>query len=341
MRHKSKPTMNFTKAACLAMVLLATLFDAKAQISTEGLLPHMNLAFDTRADFTYEKSPGQESSSGIHGRYLNVMFSGQITNQLSFSWRQRMNKYKDVENDVFTATDWIYLTYQPTKNWAISGGKQVVLIGGYEYDAAPIDIFFASVFWNNVACYQFGGSGSYITNNGNHTFTFQVCNSPYQEIGKSCYAYNLYWAGKMGCYKTLWSANLVEYARNHYCTFIALGNRLELNPLYIELDIMNRATSHHKYWFHDYSIIGKAEYDITNWMTLMLKGGYDDIHPIPGNSPIDVKKPFYGGGFEFYPWHGSRNLRIHALYSQSRQAGEKRVNEVSIGLKWRVNVFSK
>lgn len=56
--------------------------------------------------------------------------------------RHRLNK-KNNDASFFDATDWLYLAYRKD-NWELSAGKQVVAIGGYEYDAAPIDLYFCS-----------------------------------------------------------------------------------------------------------------------------------------------------------------------------------------------------
>ncbi|MCD8387835.1 MAG: OprO/OprP family phosphate-selective porin [Bacteroidales bacterium] len=332
--------MDLTKLLCVGGLLIGAALPASADDDVEFKARSLSVDIDMRGDFEYTDMEHQDNTSGFHGRYLNLMVNGQITEQLSFSWRQRMNKFKDVDNDAFTATDWAYLSYRPVQAFSIAAGKQVVMIGGYEYDAAPIDIFFASRFWNNIACYQFGGSVSYHSPGDNHVLTFQVCNSPYEGLSSSCYSYNLFWQGDMGWFHTLWSVNLVEYERNHYANFIALGNRATLGPLDLQLDLMNRATSHHKYWFADYSIIAKAEFNATKWLTIMAKGGKDDFRELPG-APEHLNKPFVGGGLEFYPFNGSRNLRIHAVYAYYHENDGAKVNQVQVGLKWRVNLFRK
>lgn len=313
---------------------------SQAVKAADNILPHMDVAVDMRADWVYEKAHQEESNSGFHGRYLNLHFNATITDGLTFHWRQRLNKFKDSDSDVFSSTDWAYLNYQPWKNFAFSAGKEVVLVGGFEYDAAPIDILFASNFWNNIACYQFGVAASYISNNGRHTLSAQVTNSPYQEFGKSCYAYNLFWKGNFGAYSALWSVNMMEYKRGTYVNIISLGNRLELGDLLLELDVMNRYVPHHKYWFSDYTVVGKAEYKISPTVTIMAKGGKDDIHANPGTHDR-LNKEFVGGGLEFYPLHRSRNLRLHAVFNHTHHLDGSSQNQVSIGVKWRLDIYKR
>lgn len=96
------------------------------------------------------------SKTGFAGKYLNIRLDGNITHNLSYSWRQRLNKpHKDAS--FFDATDWLYLQYN-LHRWEFAGGKQIVAIGGWEYDRPPIDTYYGSVFWNNIPCYDIGAS---------------------------------------------------------------------------------------------------------------------------------------------------------------------------------------
>lgn len=328
-----------TAAACALAA-----FSVWAEPEGTPAQPKVSIALDMRADFAYDHidspSGSSDSKSGIYGRYLNLHVNGNITPELSYHWRQRMNKMGEYGNDVFAATDWAYIDYQFTPNFSMAGGKQVVLIGGYEYDAAPIDIFFASMFWNYIACYQFGASGSYLTDNQKHKFTFQVCNSPYQEMGESCYAYNLYWQGSMGVYSTLWSTNLIEYKRGHFAHFISLGNRLSLGALQLQLDVMNRATSRSDYFFDNYSLIGEAKYFVTPKVALEVKGGRDKYRPLPDTS-VRYDNKFLGAGVEVFPLKDSRDLRLHAMWHIGHDIDRSRINQVSVGVKWRADIFSR
>jgi hypothetical protein len=86
-----------------------------------------------------------KSNSGFRGKYLNVLLSGDIGKHWSYSYRQRLNK-AHANQSFFDATDWIHLTYTLNKHWSFNAGKQVVGIGGYEYDRAPIDLYFCSEY---------------------------------------------------------------------------------------------------------------------------------------------------------------------------------------------------
>ena len=120
-------------------------------------------------------------------------------------------------------------------------------IGGFEYDLAPIDVYFFSGFCSNVTSYAFGGSVGYALS-GNDQLTAQMCESPFSTAYDDIYAYNLLWQGKHGCWSTLYSLNMVEYMPGKFVNYIALGNQFNLGDVTLTLDLMNRATEGHRSW---------------------------------------------------------------------------------------------
>ena len=124
--------------------------------------PTVHLNLQTRASYVNDRigSEVQHDASGMKGDYLFLSLYGNINDRLSYNWRQRVNS-KITRNDIFEATDWIYIDYKLTKNWAISAGKQVIMVGSWEYDRNPIDIYTPSEYWNNVAPFKFGASIAY------------------------------------------------------------------------------------------------------------------------------------------------------------------------------------
>ena len=149
----------------------------------------VNLQFETRMDYQREYLDGDavKSNSGFKGKYLNVILNGTINDHWSYSYRQRLNK-AHADQSFFDATDWVHLTYKANDNWSFNAGKQVVGIGGYEYDRAPIDLYFCSEYWNNIHCYQMGVSTTYNNNKGNDSFLAQICESPFNFKNEDLYA---------------------------------------------------------------------------------------------------------------------------------------------------------
>lgn len=329
---------------CLATaMMLPTVSIAAPDDAPQGegdVYPKVNVLSDMRFDYDYKDVEDGDKSSGFYGRYLNLIFHAQINQQLSVHLRQRLNKFGDMKNDVFGATDWAYLDYAPNEKFTFSAGKQVVGIGGYEYDRNPIDIYYASMFWNNIACYQFGVSATYHFDQGKQNLMLQICNSPYQAIGKRCYAYNLMWIGNMGIYHTLWSANLIEYQLNKYGNIISLGNKFDFDNAYLEVDFMNRYWGHGDFLLKDYSLIAKACATIGKF-DIFAKGGYEH-YALDQSQGFTVDKPFYGIGAEFFPLHGSRNLRLHFVADITHDSATgQRISQVCAGLMWRVSLCQR
>lgn len=311
------------------------------------------LQFDVRMDYIHEQLSGEkvDAASGLKGRYLMFRLDGQITPKFSYSWRQRLNRVASDQN-FFDLTDWIQLNYSPTQNWTLSAGKQVVQIGGWEYDANPIDLFFTSEFWNNINCFQFGASVTYTTNSGRDAITFQASQSPFDTRESDLYGYNLLWSGKHGCFHGFYSLNFLEYTPSSYICYVALGNRFQAGDLLIDADLLSRGTSAEEMAFKNFSVMGQVGYLIAKRVNLFARATYDvnrtstwapNLTVLPGTEMTRV-----GGGLEYYPLggKGDRSLRLHASYAYSfgrngNPAGTVLDDEsyLTVGLTWRIDVI--
>lgn len=233
----------------------------------------------------------------------------------------------------------------------MAGGKQVVAIGGWEYDRAPIDLYGCSVFWNNVPCYQIGGSVSFRPSAADR-LTFQLCESPfYTPENRDMYAYNLMWNGRHGFFEAIWSANLLEYAPDRYISYLALGNRFSFGKVALELDLMNRAAAGQTFFLRDMSVMGELAYAPTAKWKVFGKMTYDvnrthsdaDLCVSPG-----TEMKMAGAGVEFFPLaDGRHTLRLHAnlFYSWGSNGNTADVMQnktmlVDFGVKWNMNILS-
>jgi hypothetical protein len=336
------------KARFLALSALLWGLSASAQLFD----PSISLNTDVRIDYQREYTDGHtdDANTGFKGKYLNFRLDGQFNKYLSFSYRQRMNKFSS-DATFFDATDWVYLTYRPDDRWQLSAGKQVVGVGGFEYDRAPIDIYRASEFWNNVACYQMGASVGYNLT-PRDMLNFQVCESPFHYAGNSnMYAYNLQWFGNHGWFQSIYSFNVMEYAAGKYITYIALGNKFNIGKASLELDLMNRASNHQTYLFKDCSVMAELSYQVSNPVKLFGKFTYDvnksgngsDLLVLDGT---DMK--MVGAGVEYHPLKTAKHdVRLHAFcfYSfgtNSNPSGtlQDKMTMVDIGIKWRFDILN-
>lgn len=318
-----------------------------AEVETEDLV---KFQAEVRLDYQRDRHDGDvvKDNTGFEGKYINFRVDGRIAAGLTYSWRQRLNRqHKDAT--FFDATDWIYLNYDFGK-WSVAGGKQVVAIGGWEYDRAPIDLYSCSVFWNNIACYQIGGSVSYGT--AADRLTFQLCESPFHTTAdRDMYAYNLMWNCHHGIYDAIWSANLLEYLPGHYINYLALGNKFTVGKVSLELDLMNRASSRQTFFFRDMSVMGELSYTPSPRWKVFCKMTYD-VNRTDSNADFSVtpgtELKMAGAGVEFYPLMKKLgNLRLHAdiFYSWGRNGNGADVMQnktmiVDCGVKWNMNLLS-
>lgn len=310
----------------------------------------INLRLEARADYQREYIDGDdvEDNCGFDGKFLNIRMDGHIGQGFSYSYRQRLNK-ANKDQSFFDATDWIYLTYTKN-NWSLSAGKLVVGIGGYEYDRAPIDLYFCSEYWHNIPCYQFGVSGAYTTDSGNDKFMVQFCESPFMGELSDMYSYNIMWYGSHGWFNTIYSVNLIEYAPCKYISYIAFGNKFNMGNMSLELDFMNRAASGQTFIGKNISVVGELSWRPNKKLNIFGKVSYDvndtesaaDLCVLPGTEITRV-----GAGVEYFPLKDAVNdVRIHASGSYTfgdngNVAGALLDKQTffNVGVTWRMDVM--
>lgn len=306
------------------------------------------LRLEARGDYQrfYDDGTQNDAESGFKGKFLNIRLDGQIGENITYSYRQRLNKpHKDMS--YFDATDWLYLTYTKN-NWSFSGGKQVIGIGGFEYDLAPIDVYYFSGFCTNITSYAFGASVGYNLSD-NDKLTAQVCESPFSTSSDDIYAYNLMWNGKHGCWETIYSVNMVEYQPGKYLNYIALGNRLNLGDVTLTLDLMNRTAEGHCFLGRDFSIMGEIDWMPCEKVNLWGKCTYDVNKSktlSDGSVPPGTELTHLGAGIEVFPLKDNRNdLRLHLAghYSlgdtPATYAVQPKQLMLTAGLTWRMDLL--
>ncbi len=334
---------------------LATLTGAVCAFAQQTHVDEVSI--DTRASFHQQTTNGVYDSH-FQGEYLNLHIIGQLTDNLSFRIRQRLNK-KVEDTNPFNATDFLWLTWKPAQKWSFTFGKQPILVGGYEIDAVPIDVYYYGAFSNNLyQYYAFGASASFHPAEG-QTISLQFIPSPISPVTQNAYSYNLYWNGSFSkWWDTIWSYNLVEDELHRKMNWIALGNRFYIGKLAADLDFIDRIAFGQKNPFSDWTLIGKAILTLGKW-NLCTKIGYernDAANIDPDWKPewdglvseshrgsYDLVLPaghnyFYGGfGFEYFPL-GNDNLRIHVAYFGDNH---DRVHNFDVGVTWRFKIYKR
>lgn len=323
----------------------------------------ISVKFDARFDWQSvltQTAEGVDYASNFNGRYLMFVLDGNISKKFSYSLRYRMIHPGHTESwsDVFKATDWVNLTYRPSKNWEITAGKMLVFYGSYEFDKNPLDVYMWSGWGGRVGCFQFGVSGRYITDDRRNNILLQINNSPFADpldLG-DLYSYSLQWNGNFGVFNALYSVNFFEYQPNRFVNYISLGNQFNFGPMTFELDYMNRYGARGTHFLKDFSLIGKLNYNCMNRFNIFVKGGLDYNMAQDENTPaeevIDMlvlpgeRNVYYGAGLEFFPIKGSKDVRIHAFwYSGNNNLGidgqtfDK--HNLGIGFRWRLTAFER
>ncbi len=311
----------------------------------------LKLGIEARVDFQYDRQENHtvNSETGFKGKYLMVRADGQIVKGLTYSWRQRFN-VQHLDRSFFDATDWLYLNYE-IAGLNFQAGKEIVAIGGFEYDRAPFDLYSCSVFWNNIPCYALGVSAAYDLSPSDR-LTFQVTQSPFfTKANSNMYAYNLMWNGHHSFFDAIYSVNLIEYLRGHYISYIALGNKFTHRNVSLELDLMNRAASHQTFLFRDCSVMAELSWNPNSHWRVFGKMTYD-VNKSGTDSDFTVfngtELTMAGVGLEYFPLRKQRHtLRIHAnaFYSWGKNTNTEDLMHhntlfASAGLTWHIDLLN-
>ena len=311
----------------------------------------LRLGVTARVDWQLNRQDGHtnDANSGFEGKYLMLRADGQIVPGLNYSWRQRLNKMHS-DTNFFDATDWLYVNYA-VQGWQFEAGKEIVAIGGWEYDRAPFDLYGTSVFWNNIACYQLGATVGYNVAPADALYLQAVQSPFFTKQNRNMYGYSLRWNGSHSFYKPIWSANLFEYEKGHYINYLSLGNRFEFGKWIVEADFMNRAASHQTFFFKDCSVVGEVSFAPNSRWRIHAKMTYDVNHSgteADYNVLNGTELTMAGAGVEFYPLIKDKtDLRIHAsaYYSWGKNANSADVMQqktllANIGLTWNMNFLN-
>lgn len=334
--------MKTKRLLLFSLALLAGSAALRAQVITEPIFSRFKL--EARADLDYQyrslNSPdAMRYPHGFNGRYFNLLVGGNLTPEVSYYFRQRIIA-KEGTVSLFDNTDFLYINYQPTDHWMFRLGKDAIAVGGFEYDAPPIDVLFSTIYWDNFYCFQLGGAAAFRSVDGKHTLMLQVANSPYvhynafgpteqgSEWQRGLLAYSLFYSGTVGHLHMLYSANLFERPDNNYMNYLAVGNKLVYDRWDLYLDLIHHA---HDYddWGNNFALVSCFNFQLTPSLNLFAKGAYEQnrsdkaivnfenrVGLFDCLLPAGTSYTTYGLGFELRPAF-CRDMRIHG-YVASR-----------------------
>lgn len=333
----------------------ATTSDETQQKEPEDHLVSLDL--EARLDWQAVSHKGKtdRSETGFIGKYIALKAHGELTEGLTYTWRQRFSRTPK-DQTFWDQTDILDLNYKFGR-FDVGAGKQVVLIGGYEYDRAPINLMCPNLFVTNVACYQFGVSGGYQLTPDNH-LAFQISQSLFSTAeDRNLYSYNLMWRGGYDFserlrLETIWSVNEVEFLKGKYCNYIALGNKLRLDDRFtVLIDLMIRTYPDNNA-FKNNTFMGELSWDINPRWRISGKLSYDCNRGVNKTDKTEIARgsQLAIGGLvgEWFPLQNTRHLlKVHAALfgsygSNHNPADIMQKNTVygSIGLTWHMNLLN-
>lgn len=305
-----------------------------------------NLSFDARGSFHQEFAGGRGHEGIFSGDYFNLHVSGHVSPKLSYRIRQRLVKAAYNEHNIFNATDFLWLRWQASRKWALTFGKQPIYIGGYEYDATPIDVYYWSKFSSGLyKVYAFGITAEYSPAPG-QSLMLQFCESPLSLVNTNTFAWNILWSGRLApWWGTLWSANIIEDVEGGKMGYVALGNRYFLGPVTLDLDLMARSAREQESPLSDWSAICKIIWSLDSYWNLCTKFGHEENAPQNVDaSGISYDRAFQAGsnftyagaGVEYFPL-GNEQVRLHAAWYWNTDGFSR--HNFDVGVTWRMKIL--
>ncbi len=319
------------------------------------------LRLEARADFDYmhvDQNGAISNPYGFHGKYFNMVVGGNLSDKFSYFFRQRIIANSGSVS-LFDNTDFLYLNYTPNSRWMFRLGKDALAVGGFEYDAAPIDVLFSTHYWNNIYCFQLAASAALKSEDGNQMLLAQVANSPYVYFGGSPWtsgllSYSLFWSGTFGHFKTLYSANLFDRPGHGNLGYIALGNKLLYDRWDIYVDFIHHSVSTDD-WGKNFAVVSCLNFLVADDLNIFVKGAYEQNHseedllsPSSLDGLVEAGHSYltYGLGFEYKPAF-CKDVRVHGYLANQDVRVEdingtetSRVRQLTanVGITWHMNI---
>ncbi len=235
----------------------ASLFETVTNIQKKT--DKFNLYLHTRGSFNAHFNKGFREGKFLMDE-LRVEAKGNLTNWLSYHYRQRLAGSNDRNNradNLPSTIDCASIGIQLNKRASLKLGKQSATYGGIEFDQNPIEIYELCDMEQNMECFMTGVNFGYditpnhqinlqILNNRNASFnqTYGVTPNEQGELPelkdtKLPIVYNINWNGNFyDVFKTRYSAAILSETKGHLMYYYALGNELCLNKWNAFFDFM-------------------------------------------------------------------------------------------------------
>jgi hypothetical protein len=284
---------------------------------TADYIPDVSL--DMRGGLNYGNIDRTATFMG-DGLYLDI--NGYISPHFSYSLNQRLASTYYEDNSSFNGTNWLTLTYE-VGDFAITAGKDALLMGSFEYDAYDLDAYYDmnSSFYNEFDCWQWGVSGAWYPAE-DQEILLQFANSPFSYGEPNLFSLAAGWRGAWDWYESYWTANLWQFSEKDFVKALHLGNRFTFGNFSVDLDLMGRFGELESP-FTGISAAFSPSYDISDWGRIFAKGVYEPENMI------------FGAGLEVFPLKENRDIRLHAVWAHNEYMYGHTLN---IGLTWKMNM---
>lgn len=320
-------------SATLLLTLLTFTFSAEGsnrQKEKFKLLLHTQMSGDYD---TSKKAVGEQF--GFNVKQLRLEIQGQLSRNVSYRWRQRINESasnKGSSDFLPPSIDIAAFTFDLDNGLSFTLGRQITAFGGMEYNLNPINVYQFSDMVGSAPCFLTGVGMQYMPSD-QHLFTLQVLNGnnyKYEIAFPNATAkptnfpllYTINWAGRIAPFwETNWSYSYQTQAVDKAMHYVALGNGFKLGPILIDFDYLfskegldsKRLMSHPTATVNDVmynSLVGKVRVPLNRQWLIFTKGMYEKgerVSPEKVLANETSSRTSYSilGGIEYKPFRKS------------------------------------
>ena len=321
-------------------------------VKDKNIKSNINLEFYTTANAYFTDGKFDEVSFKMNR--VRLEFVGQVTDRLSYHFRQSFNKYTNPYSmdNLSSSIEYANITWQTTEKFSLVAGKQFVALGGYEAYVNAMRLMEFCDFNNNVAVYQAGLMGvmqftpsqqlivQLVNNRSGSDSDLYLYGRPdgIDAAGLPLLA-TLNWNGLFldDALHFRYSASAGQLAKGKNIYYLTCGNIYEKDPVIAYLDVMYSregidsqqritalqgqgrgmlpVTAQNTQYL---SFIANFDYQFSPKWNAFVKGAYETAGVYEANG-IFKKGRFMTGWqaqacLEWYPFTESKGLKVFAHY---------------------------
>ena len=326
-----------------------TLFERVARIEKKNdwFNMHLNMHAGFDAKFNQNGKTGLENAA-FSIPEIRLEVGGNITEWLSYRWRQRLNRSYDGNkgfDNIPAAIDVAGIGIKATDRLSFFAGRQCFAYGGFEFYANPIEIYKYSEIIDHTNIFMTGLTATYDFT-PTQQLQLQVLNSnamPAQNFygeniveSRLPLVYTVAWNASMfnDLWQTRWSASAMNEVSDKYMYYVALGNQFNFSPkwnMYVDFmgsienidrkgmmtEIIGSIDNHNVENSMYGAVAAKVNYRFLPKWNLFVKGMLDCAAMLEGGETY-AKGNYrttlgYLAGIEYYPMADS-NLHLFCTF---------------------------